>query len=257
MLTPVAWLRRARLRALLARQLENWDAVWTAYEEGTAVPVLRFKDGRALHHGSRDAPVFLFLEIFANRCYSRLTPARVDGPIVDVGANIGAFTLDCAGRYPAAAIHAYEPDPVSREVLRRNVAANDLDRRVTIWPEAVAARDGEIDFLSGGASLESGTHAADGHRLRVPAVSLTTVLARLGGAVDLLKIDAEGAEVEIFESSSGTARPRHIVGEFHPWLVENAQARIVAALSRAYDVAFVTNRRCGTMFSAALRTPSR
>jgi hypothetical protein len=29
---PIAWIRRTRPRALLARQLENWDAVWSAYE---------------------------------------------------------------------------------------------------------------------------------------------------------------------------------------------------------------------------------
>lgn len=256
-LTPIAWLRRARLRALLARQVQNWDAVWSAYERGATLPVLRFRDGRTFHHGPRDAPVFLFLEIFANRCYSRLTPAHVIGPIIDIGANIGAFTLECAARHPAAAIHAYEPDPVSRDVLQHNVAANGLDARVTIWPEAVAASDGEVDFRQGDASLESGGLAPEGRRVRVPSVSLDTVLTRAGGRAGLLKIDAEGAEVAILEAASGTTRADHIVGEFHPWLVEHAQPRLQAALAADFDVEFVVNRRCGTMFAASAKARSR
>ena len=250
MRAPVNWIRRARLRALLARRLENWDAVWSAYEGGSVVPVLRFRDGRRFHHGPRDAPVFLFLEIFANRCYSRLAPPRVDGAIVDIGANIGAFTLDAAARYRDAPIHAYEPDPVSREVLQRNVNANGLDRRVTIWPDAVAAADGTLEFHQSGASLESGSHAASGSTIRVPAVSLATVVSRLGGAAGLMKIDAEGAEVEMLESVADAPPAHHIVGEFHPWLVEQSEQRLRAALSPAFDVDFVVNRRCGTMFVA-------
>lgn len=256
-LTPLAWLRRARLRALLARQLENWDAVWIAYERGSALPVLRFRDGRTFHHGPRDAPVFLFLEIFANRCYSRLTPSAVTGPIIDIGANIGAFTLECAARHPASLIHAYEPDAVSRDVLRHNVAVNGLDARVTIWPEAVAASDGEIDFRQSEASLESGSLAAAGCSVRVASVSLDTVLTRAGGAAGLLKIDAEGAEVEILEMASGITRAGHIVGEFHPWLVENARNRLQAALSADFDVEFIVNRRCGAMFAASVRARPR
>jgi FkbM family methyltransferase len=253
MLAPVNWIRRTRLRALLARQLENWDDVWSAYERGATVPVLRFRDGRAFHHGPRDAPVFLFLEIFANRCYSRLSPGHVDGAIVDVGANIGAFTLEAAARYPGSPVHAYEPDPASREVLRQNVAANGLERRVTIWPEAVAASDGVIEFHPAAASLESGTRAGSHAPIQARAVSLATVLARLGGRAGLLKIDAEGSEVEILESAAAPCA-RHIVGEFHPWLVEHAETRLRAALSRAFDVQFVVSRRCGTMFAASARS---
>jgi FkbM family methyltransferase len=252
MLAPVNWLRRARLRALLARQLENWDAVWSAYEAGTAVPALQFRDGRAFHHGPRDAPLFLFLEIFANRCYSRLAPARVNGPIVDIGANIGAFTLDAAARYPDAPIHAYEPDPVSRNVLRKNVVANGLEGRVTIWPDAVAASDGTLEFHQSGASLESGAHASGGASIRVPCVSLGTVISRLGGPAALMKIDAEGAEVDMLEAGSVTPAA-HIVGEFHPWLVERSEERLRAALTPAYEVAFVVTRRCGTMFKASAK----
>jgi FkbM family methyltransferase len=171
---------------------------------------------------------------------------------VDIGANIGAFTLEAAARYPDAPIHAYEPDPISREVLRHNVAANRLERRVSLWPEAVAGADGTLEFHHSGASLESGAHASSGPGIRVPCVSLRTVLARLDGAAGLMKIDAEGAEVEMLEAASAPPAA-HLVGEFHPWLVERAEQRLRDALTPAFEVEFVVNRRCGTMFTASLK----
>jgi FkbM family methyltransferase len=253
--TPLGWLRRVRIQALLARQLENWREVWVAYQQSAAVPVLKFRDGRVLHHGADDAPVFLFLEVFANGCYRKMMPAAVHGPIVDIGANIGAFTIDCATHYPEATIHAYEPHPESREMLRRNVVANGFDGRVTIWPEAVAGVDGEVAFYGGGASLEAGVFATGGDSVLVPSVSLETVLARAGGQVGLLKVDAEGAEFDIFEGARGAAaRAAHIMGEFHPTLEANARERLQAALSEHFVVEFNVTHQCGATFVARRRS---
>jgi hypothetical protein len=101
--------RRARLRALLTEQLSNGTEVWQAHRAGGAVPPLRFRNGLVLFHGAGDAPVFLFFEIFANACYRRQFSVPQPGDtIVDVGANIGAFTLDCAARFPSVRIEAYD-----------------------------------------------------------------------------------------------------------------------------------------------------
>ena len=89
-------VRRARLAALLDRQLSNGGEVWSAYRSAGAIPPLRFRNGLTLWHGDGDAPVFLFLEIFANGCCRRLIDPTPPGDIVDIGANIGAFTLECA-----------------------------------------------------------------------------------------------------------------------------------------------------------------
>ena len=70
--------------------------------------------------------------------------------------------------------------------------------------------------------------------------------------VHLMKIDAEGAEVEILETAS-TAPAAHVVGEFHPWLVAQSEERLRAALTPAYEVEFVVSRRCGAMFKASAK----
>ena len=243
--------RRIRLQALLAAQLENWREVWRAYRANHRPPVLRFRDGRTLDHGPHDAPVFLFLEIFANRCYDRFMPRDLDGVVVDAGANIGAFTMACASRHPRVTIHAYEPNPAARAMLARNVAANGLSSRVTIWPEALGARDGTVRFQVAQASLEAGL-LASGNSVEVPAVSLATVIARAGGSVSLLKIDVEGAEADVFEASPSQGVDS-IVGEYHPEMSPRVVERLTAALDRDFTVQFSDTRQCGRTFAATRR----
>ena len=243
--------RRLRLQVLLAAQLENWRDVWRAYRQRRRPPMLRFRNGRTLDHGPHDAPVFLFLEIFANRCYHRFMPRDLDGVVVDAGANIGAFTLACASWHPRVTIHAYEPNPAAREMLARNVAANGLEARVTIWPEALGAHDGSIQFHVAGASLEAGV-LASGESIEVPTVSLATVVGRAGGRVSLLKMDVEGAEADVFEASRSRG-VLCIVGEYHPEIAPRVVERLRAALDGDFAVRFSDTRRCGRTFAATRR----
>src|SRR5947207_13118313 len=148
----------------MARQLVNWREAWLTYSTGAAMPALRFRNGLVLHHGPRDSPGPLFFEIFAHGCYRRDLPAAVSGSIVDVGANIGAFTLDVAARYPAATIHAYEPDPETCGVLRRNVEANGLSSRVRISNEAVSSEAGRLTLWQGEGSVDASAHLTTGSK---------------------------------------------------------------------------------------------
>jgi len=70
-----------------------------------------------------------------------------DGPILDVGANLGIFSLLLAKRFPKTRIHAFEPNPTTFLAMQtnfvRNCCPNAHAHRL-----AVAAHDGEISFLA-------------------------------------------------------------------------------------------------------------
>ena len=137
--------RRARLRALISRQLSNGAEGWDAHRAGQTLPPLRFRNGLVLLHNEGDAPLFLLFEVFANACYRRnYAPVDPVGTIVDIGANIGAFTLDCAARFPTARIQAYEPNPRAFRMLEANITANDLTSRVCVYQEAVGRSVGVL-----------------------------------------------------------------------------------------------------------------
>lgn len=89
--------------------------------------------------------------------------------IVDVGAGIGEFAVPAAMRYPRARVVAIEPDPGRFELLRRNVSRNALSN---------------VEL-----------HRAAAGRPESSDVPLGRFLG--SGYVDLLKIDCEGAEVDV------------------------------------------------------------
>jgi FkbM family methyltransferase len=249
-------LRQARLRALLFRGLANAADVWRAYRSGAVIPPLRFRDGVILHHCAGDAPVFLFFEVFANGCYRRrLAPAGL-GTILDIGANIGAFTIDCARRFPAVTIDAYEPNPAACEVLRRNVDANRLGDRVRIYPEAVGRQCGVLTLWGSDASLSGSAHptgsGANGPAVQCRMIDLETAFARARGDVEVVKIDAEGAEADILEGGRAVvARAAEYVGEFHEDRVPGVLERCRVVLGDAgFAFASSRTRRCGPQFHA-------
>lgn len=250
-------VRRARLRALLRHQLTNGDDVWQSHLAGEAVPPLRFRNGLTLAHGASDAPVFLFFEIFANACYRRLLvpPARGE-TVVDVGANIGAFTLDCAMRFGSVRIDAYEPNPVAFGHLQANVEANHLTDRVRVYPEAVGRCPGVLTLWRGSGSLVATAYPdaaeAAGSASQCAMVDLETVIARAGGAAGVIKIDAEGAEADILEGGSAVLRSAaQVVGEYHADRVPDVVDRCRVVLERE-GFAFTAGRtrRCGSLFQA-------
>lgn len=247
-------LRRARLQALMARQLVNWREAWSAYSSATPMPPLQFRNGLVIHSGPVDAAGFLFFEIFANGCYRQGLPETLTGDVVDLGANIGAFTLDAAMRYPTATIHAYEPDVRTFQVLAQNVDANGLSSRVRIVNEAVAGESGTLRLWRGDGSVIASAHLpADGRgeAFDVPAVTLQTVLARTSGRIGVLKLDIEGAEAAVLEGAGPAIDAvDFIVAEYHPALVPDGVPRIRRVLEPAFDVSVADDPRCGPMLRA-------
>lgn len=132
--------------------------------------------------------------------------------VVDLGANIGLTTLWLRGRYEIDRIIAVEPAADNVQVLRKNLA----DAAVTVIHAAVGPEDGTARFAAS-AQSHLGRVGSTGSRVR--QVSMRTVLDALepGATIDLLKVDIEGAEAQLFSGDlSWLKRVRSIVIEIHP-----------------------------------------
>ena len=118
---------------------------------------------------------------------------------VDIGANVGLYSLFVASRAAKARILAIEPQPGILDRLRFNLAANP-DVKVDVLPIAVADRDGSVELVldtsdSGGTHIETATRNEAGVSVSVPCKPLVSVLHEAGiASIDALKIDVEGAE---------------------------------------------------------------
>ncbi len=133
---------------------------------------------------------------------SRLRPGEI---AIDCGANVGKFTTMLAAT--GATVHAFEPNPDAFAVLRAEVASLPNVKPIQA---AVSTEPGEVRlylhkysrhdplYWSTSSSLLAGKRNVDREQsVVVQAISLAAFIRDLAAPVALLKMDVEGAEVEI------------------------------------------------------------
>ncbi|WIM94381.1 amino acid adenylation domain-containing protein [Actinoplanes oblitus] len=237
--------RRARpVRELLRLVRTEPEAALGTHELPNGLPVF---------HHNRSETEFLYDEIFVGREYLRHGITMRDGDrIVDVGANIGLFTLFAALRAPGARIYAFEPIPPVAESLRRNVALHGLPATVFGQGLGAAQKEETFTFYRHNTVISSSrTTAAEAHeltrayltgdgepagddgdrlvdevvdarldseRFTCPITTLSAFLAGEGlDRVDLLKIDVENAEHDVLLGVDAADWPKiqQVVVEVH------------------------------------------
>lgn len=155
---------------------------------------------------------------------------------IDVGANFGYFTCLMARFCPKGRVIGIEADKHIYEIVRDNIAINGFGHAEAIHA-AASSSSGEITFFrrhsrSGNTSIVSvGTDLTEllGERPAEPfdvgAIRIDDLSEKLGGRVDLMKIDVEGAEPLAIEGSRQTiaSNPQlAIVMEWSPGQIQSA-----------------------------------
>jgi FkbM family methyltransferase len=149
------------------------------------------------------------------------TAVRPGSTVLDVGANIGPYALLFAQWVgPTGRVIAFEPAPDSVAGLREQLRLNDLSDRVEVVQSAVADVVGSASFESDGVSGSNAiVTAATGVRLiTVATISIDAFCAGHGVRPDVIKIDVEGAELDVLRGARHTlaASPVDVFMEFHP-----------------------------------------
>lgn len=120
--------------------------------------------------------------------------------IIDAGANIGLVSACLAVRFPGATIVAMEIDEKNYSILRRNTERypNIMTMRMGLWSHAATLaieNPGAESWAFRTVEVEAGRRGA------IQAVGIEDVLRQYGrDYVDLMKIDVEGAEYELFSA---------------------------------------------------------
>jgi len=163
--------------------------------------------------GTTDASVLL--QVLVERHYDFNLPIE-PRRIVDAGANIGLSALFFANKFPNSTIVAVEPEEANFRLLLKNVAPYPQIRALNaaLWSKnkriiLIDPGDGSHGFLT----RESSSTSAKAISM-VEARSLDSIMTELDwDCIDLLKVDIEGAEKELFEGSA-------------PW-IDNVQVILV------------------------------
>jgi FkbM family methyltransferase len=198
-----------------------------------AAPALRSLGGR-VQLRSHTTDISVLGELIVSDGYAPVLDALPTPPrtIVDLGANTGLAARWFLQAWPGVRIAAVEPEEGNLGVLRANVAP--YAGSVTVVPAAVGVRErtATLHTTTGAYGYSMVGEPADGVGIEVPVVTMQSVLEASGfDQIDLLKVDIEGAERELFsDCADWIGRVGAMVVECHrDYTVDH----LVADLARA------------------------
>ncbi len=172
---------------------------------GTAPVALRLRGYPAPLFARRGTGDFAtFEKVFLQREYDfdRLGVDVDPALVIDAGANVGYAAVFFARRYPQARVLALEPEASNYALLRRNVQAypNVTPLRAALWKAEGRLQVSNPDDAKPAIQVQASRDGA------IDAVTVPDLLERAGRArVDLLKMDIEGSEKELFEDGAAAA----------------------------------------------------
>ncbi len=139
------------------------------------------------------------------RATTFLSPSR----FLDIGANIGVYSVYVSDVASLASIHAFEPAPSSFLVLEKNIRLTRTPDKISASPVALSHKEGSMDFAIYG-HLAGNNAIADTNHSKVPPAEIVTVPTRKldsvfkgRGETFVCKIDVEGHELGVLEGAKG------------------------------------------------------
>jgi FkbM family methyltransferase len=140
-------------------------------------------------------------ESFESEIFSIFKPKEGD-IVVDCGAHIGKYTIYASKLVGSRGkVLAIEPEPRNFEILNKNCQINHC-KNVILLNNAVWDSDKELKLFITNAVTEHSLKRVTQNFIKVRALKLDTLLGKLKlEKVDWLKIDAEGAEIEVLKGA--------------------------------------------------------
>jgi FkbM family methyltransferase len=200
----------------MRRRIENWPAAWQLRlrRQHPGLTLLRFRDGmNVVCRGATGDWDVIHELLFADsyrHAFDYLKSGNGQRVVLDLGGNIGLFSLLAASQSPDVTVHAFEPGPPNYRLFEMNRLANPaLSERIFLHREAVSGETRQAkwffdDHNPGGSSLFGQT----GTGLEVNIRAFAEVVASITEPITLAKIDIEGAEFELLDRTDAATWAR-------------------------------------------------
>lgn len=147
--------------------------------------------------------------------------------IVDAGAHIGMASILFALKYPSAKIVALEPQRANFAALVRNTAEY---KTITPIHAALWSEDGEVTLGPSKAHVKGAFAIAKNGCETVRSLTMETLMRETGvDSIDLLKMDIEGAEKEVFGDCEWMSKVNLLAIELHDRLRPGCSQTVRAA----------------------------
>jgi len=225
---------------------EVWQAQCELFEMGERINLgtcrIGFEDLRIYCSSSS----VLGSNIFLRGAYDELTILRLYQELgikvsaaIDVGANVGVHTLVLASlvaELPNGKVIAYEPRASLAQRLRDNLELNKLSNQVAVRQFGAWVTNGAIGFNEDRENFNQGVGRHDGDsKTTIEVVSLDEDLAEIDSRIGLIKIDVEGAELQVIQGAQAvlSAHRPHLMIEHNspPWSLEQIRESVPYAVT--------------------------
>ena len=152
--------------------------------------------------------------------------------VLDIGGHIGLFAV-VTGKLvnPNGKVFTFEPTPFTRSVLQEVVDLNKCTKTVEVRGEAVSSKRGETVFFDTGDTISNANSLVKTElskaEIPISMISVDEFIADRGLTVNCLKIDVEGAEMDVLVGARGTflnQRPVARLGLHPQFIVQNGQS---------------------------------
>lgn len=154
----------------------------------------------------------MYKEIIEKEIYKFYTTSK-NPYIIDCGANIGLSIIYFKKIYPNARIIAFEPDKKIFKILKKNIQSFNLEN-VKLIQKGVWSKKSTMNFYSEGA--DAGRIITNTHIDKTSKIYTVKLNDFLNKTVDFLKIDIEGAEIDVLESSKEKlSNVKNLFVEYH------------------------------------------
>lgn len=242
---PLVWWRRRTLR--MRRELYERAVAFPAYGE-VAVPVQGVEGAFLVDIRSDILRRIVFsgsYEPDAIATLRRVLPAK--GDAVDIGANIGIFSVLMARAVGDRRVLAIEPTPAVARRLQHNISANGVAANVVVEQCAVGATTGTVtmntvagmeEYSRVGAMVLPDTAGKTAVAVTVPMHTLDDLIARHGLKPTLIKMDIEGSEMRALSGAIA------ILAKHRPTILAEVDDRMLTAAgsSAAAVLGFLRSR---------------
>lgn len=151
-------------------------------------------------------------EIYGRKIYDRFHEIQSDDFVIDVGGHVGVFALKASRKAKGGMVISVEPHPSNYELLVRNMKENEI-RNVQPLNLALASvgRQHIRLYLSKNPRGHSTSIRVSSKYLRVQAKTIDQLISDLKlKKVDFIKIDAEGAELDILKGAEKTLKENDV-----------------------------------------------
>ena len=199
---------------------KNWPSIILTtfiYAKKKVKAILR--DGAEFIIRTNRVDAIAIKEVFYKKVYHKYIDLLEDGSVViDIGGNIGTFSILAARRIRGVKVYTYEPFEENFLMLNDNIALNGLNHKIKPFNFAIGGTNCYKTIFWQRYGGLSNLYEKKGHKLRIRMITLQDVFEENEISIcDLLKLDCEGAEYEILYATSKEIfnRIRRISMEFH------------------------------------------